>query len=299
MKKKMLPLDKDLQSAKGNLLEFHDITIRVLQYLPNVLTNSEEKSGYLIFSSKIAGTTKYIRPINKVLFINEPKEFENCFGTLIDTLQKIKQHQNICDDEKVLIDRTIYTIQQSIGIGLDLLVNQNSARKHVGNRFEELVKSIFTEIGVANKKQVLQIPYETDEGTKTYKCENDLIISPYDKVKSTSKQLDEKEVVVSVKTTSKDRMGKMFIDKILLEKFVQHDQKVIGIFLNDVQRKEADNISFTLVAGLFMVYTNFLTKLEGIYYLDPPPNANKKPFSDHMKPFSELITRDLERLLTP
>jgi len=295
----MLPLDKDLQSAKGNLLEFHDITIRVLQYLPNVLTNSEEKSGYLIFSSKIAGTTKYIRPINKVLFINEPKEFENCFGTLIDTLQKIKQHQNICDDEKVLIDRTIYTIQQSIGIGLDLLVNQNSARKHVGNRFEELVKSIFTEIGVANKKQVLQIPYETDEGTKTYKCENDLIISPYDKVKSTSKQLDEKEVVVSVKTTSKDRMGKMFIDKILLEKFVQHDQKVIGIFLNDVQRKEADNISFTLVAGLFMVYTNFLTKLEGIYYLDPPPNANKKPFSDHMKPFSELITRDLERLLTP
>jgi hypothetical protein len=295
----MLPLDKDLQRVKGNLLEFHDITIRVLQYLPNVLTTSEEKNGYLIFSSKIAGTTKYIRPINKVLFLNEPKEFEKCFGTLIDTFQKIKQHQDICNDEKALIDRTLYTIQQSIGVGLDLLVNQNSARKHVGNRFEELVKSVFTEIGVANKKQVLQIPYETDEGSKTYKCENDLIISPYDKVKSTSKQLDEKEVVVSVKTTSKDRMGKMFIDKILLEKFVQHDQKVIGIFLNDVQRKKTDNIGFTLVAGLFMVYTKFLTKLEGLYYLDPPPNANKKPFSIYMKPFSELITRDLKWLLTP
>lgn len=295
----MLPLDKDLQSVKSNLLEFHDITNRVLHYLPNVLTNSEEKSGYLIYSSINSGTTKYIRPINKLLFISEPKEFDNCFDSLIETFQKIKLHQNISDDEKVLIDRTIYTIQQSIGVGLDLLVNQNSARKHVGNRFEELVKSVFTEIGVANKKQVLQIPYETDEGTKTYKCENDLIISPYDKVKSTSKHLDEKEVVVSVKTTSKDRMGKMFIDKILLEKFVQHDQKVIGIFLNDVQRKETNNISFTLVAGLFMVYTKFLTKLEGIYYLDPPPNANKKPFSDYMRPFSELITKDLEWLLTP
>ncbi len=176
-----------------------------------------------------------------------------------------------------VIDKTIYTIQQSIGAGLDLLVNPNSARKHVGNRFEELIKVIFTEIGVANKMIVLQIPYKAGEGTKTYKCENDLIISPFESVKSSSNSLDENEVVVSVKTTSKDRMGKMFIDKILLERFVEHPQKVIGIFLNDVQRKESDNISFTLVSGLFMVYSKFLTELEGVYYLDPPPNANKKP----------------------
>jgi hypothetical protein len=126
----------------------------------------------------------------------------------------------------------------------------------------------------------------------------DLIISPYNTVKSTTKDLDEKEIVVSVKTTSKDRMGEMFIDKILLEKFVNHPQKVIGIFLNDVQRIEKNKIGFTLVSGLFMVYSKFLTKLEGIYYLGPPPNANKTPYSNHMKPFSELITTDLKNLLT-
>jgi hypothetical protein len=93
-------------------------------------------------------------------------------------------------------------------------------------------------------------------------------------------------------------MGKMFIDKILLERFVGHPQKVIGIFLNDVQRKETSNISFTLVSGLFMVYSKFLTELEGIYYLDPPPNATKKPYSDYMKRFSELITTDLKILLS-
>ena len=81
-------------------------------------------------------------------------------------------------------------------------------------------------------------------------------------------------------------MGKIFIDKILLERFVGHPQKVIGIFLNDVQRKESNNISFTLVSGLFMVYSKFLTELEGIYYLDPPPIAAKKPYSDYMKRFS-------------
>ncbi len=294
----MIPLDKDLQKVKENITEFEDITKRILNYLPNVLSNCQQKNDYLIYSSEIAGTTKFIRPINKTLFINDVAIFDKNYKHLLNVLNKIKTGAEIIESDKDIIDKTLYTIQQSIGAGLDLLVNPNSARKHVGNRFEELVKTIFTEIGVANKKIILQIPYETEEETKTYKCENDLIISPYEHVKSTSNFLDEKEVVVSVKTTSKDRMGKMFIDKILLERFVKHPQKVIGIFLNDVQRKEANNISFTLVSGLFMVYSKFLTELEGVYYLDPPPNANKKPYSNYMRRFSELLTTDLNKFLT-
>ncbi|MBN1183439.1 MAG: hypothetical protein JXB49_14195 [Bacteroidales bacterium] len=154
-------------------------------------------------------------------------------------------------------------------------------------------------MGIANKKLVLQIPYETDEGEKMYKCENDLLLSPYEKVRSTPSSLDDREIVVSAKTTSKDSMGKMFIDKILLQRFVGHDQKVIGIFHNDVQRKEDKDISYTLISGLFMVYTKFLTELEGIYYLDMPPAAYKPPYSNDMKPFSELITKDIFKLLSP
>ncbi len=294
----MIPLDKDLQTVKHDLEDFGNITKRILQYLPNVLSHFEEKNDYRIYSSEIAGTVKYIRPINKTLFIETENGFSDKFDELKIIFGKIKSKSPISEDEKSDIDKTLYTIQQSIGAGLDLLVNPNSARKHVGNRFEELIKIVFTEIGISNKKIVLQIPYETGEGTKIYKCENDLVLSPYKKVKSSSKSIDEHEIVVSVKTTSKDRMGKMFIDKILLEKFVKHPQKVIGIFLNDVQRKESDNISFTLVSGLFMVYSKFLTKLEGVYYLDPPPVIKKKPYSDYMKPFSELITKDLYKILS-
>lgn len=294
----MVSLEQDLQKVKQSIEQFGEITHRVLQYLPIVISKSEVKNDYIIHSSQIAGTTKYVRPINKELFLKKPEDFEKNFIQLKEIFDKIKSGIIINQTEKDCIDRTVYTIQQSIGAGLDLLVAQNSARKHVGNRFEELIKAIFTEIGVVNKKLVLQIPYETDEGLKTYKCENDLILSPHEKVKSTANSLDEFEVVVSVKTTSKDRLGKMFIDKILLERFVEHPQKVIGIFLNDVQRKEDNNISFTLVSGLFMVYTKFLTKLDGIYYLDPPPNASKKPYSNHMKRFSELITTDYKTLFT-
>ncbi len=292
-----MTLDQDLQKVKQNIDQFGDITIRVLQHLPNVLNSSEIKGNYKISTSQIAGTTKYIRPINQTLFLSDINTFEKSFTRLKEIFAKIKNDEKVSQSEKECIDMTLYTIQQSIGAGLDLFVAENSARKHVGNRFEELIKVVFTEIGVVNKKQVLQIPYETDEGIKIYKCENDLIISPHEKVMSSNNSLDEKEVVVSVKTTSKDRMGKMFIDKILLERFVEHPQKVIGIFLNDVQRKEHNNISYTLVSGLFMVYTKFLTQLQGIYYLDPPPNALKKPYSDHIKKFSDLITSDLKSLL--
>ena len=267
--------------------------------MPNVLSAVEEKNNYKIYSSQIAGTTKYLRPINKTLFFENEAEFENSFNELKNIFKKIRSKAILSKTEEQIIDRTVYTIQQSIGVGLDLLVNPNSARKHVGNRFEELIKVVFTEIGIANKKTVLQIPYDTEEGTKMYKCENDIILSPFNEVKSSSGSLDKNEIVVSVKTTSKDRMGKMFIDKILLERFVGHPQKVIGIFLNDVQRKEKDNISFTLVSGLFMVYSKFLTKLDGIYYLDPPPNALKKPYSEYMKPFSHLLSTDLQILLSP
>jgi len=237
----MISLDKDLQNPKVSFESFGIITSRILGYLPNILSGFQDKNNYRIYSSEIAGTKKYIRPLNRTLFIEKESEFSE--------------------------------------------------------KFDEL-KTIFTEIGISNKRLVLQIPYETDEGEKTYKCENDLILSPYEQVKSDTSSIDPKEIVVSIKTTSKDRMGKMFIDKILLERFVGHPQKVIGIFLNDVQRKESNNISFTLVSGLFMVYTKFLTELNGIYYLDPPPNANKKPYSNYMKPFSELITKDINSLLS-
>jgi hypothetical protein len=292
------PLDKDLQKVKTSLDEFAEITMRILDYLSNIVSGYEQKNDYKIYFSEIAGTKKFIRPINKELFIENKKDFADSYQDLKIILNNIKSKEDqFSINDKLIIDTTFYTIQQTIGAGLDLLLNQNSARKHVGNRFEELIKIIFTEIGIANKKLVLQIPYETDEDTEIYKCEIDLILSPYKSVRSTSTSLDVREIVVSAKTTSKDRMSKIFIDKILLERFVEHSQKVIGIFFNDVQRKENKNISFTLVSGLFMVYSKFLTQLEGIYYFDLPPIAKNLPFSNYMKKFSELITHDIRNLL--
>lgn len=292
-------IDSQLKSKKLTISEFFETTINVLTYLSLITTDSQFSGKYRISKQSLEGRVTYLRPINDELFIKDPSVFSDKFYHFLEILGVLKRKSRELDIiEKNLIDSVLYTIQQSIGAGFDLLVSSNSSRKHVGNRFEELIKVVFDELGVSNKKTVLQIPYESDEGKKIYKCENDLILSPFEKVRGTNFSMDPSEIVVSIKTTSKDRMGKIFIDKLLLERFIGKRQKVIGIFLNDVQRKENGGISHTLVSNLFMVYTQFLIPLDGIYYLDPPPNAGKKPFSNHMKKFSDLITGDLDLLFT-
>ncbi|MDQ3022378.1 MAG: hypothetical protein M3R36_17695 [Bacteroidota bacterium] len=295
----MSSLNQDLQQRIISLNEFGKLTIRILDYLPNILSAYLKKGDYRIYSSKIAEATKYLRPINEKFFIFNSTEFKADFVKFLEILKYIKENRDYLGNEKEIIDKVTYTIQQSIGVGLDLLVNPNSARKHVGNRFEELIRLIFVEMGISNKRLVLQIPYESDEGGKIYKCENDIILSPFSEVRATPTSIDSREVIVSLKTTSKDRMSKVFIDKLLIERFLGQKQKFILILLNDVQRKKDNNISYTLVSGLFMVYTKFLSQLEGIYYLDPPPNAKKAPYNSYMKTFSDLICKDIFRILAP
>ncbi len=296
----MNTLTQELQSPKSSLIQFKDTTLRVLNYLPDVLNEESEFSGYVICSSKIAGTKKSIRPFRKNLFIRDSKTFEKKYVRFNKILKRlIEGDRKFGEEDYQLVDSVIYTIQQTLGIGLDLMVESNSARKHVGNRFEELVRTLFDTLGISFKKVVLSIPYETDEGLKYYKCETDVIISPYEKVKSDSKSIDKNEIVVSLKTTTKDRMPKIFIDKVLMERFLGYPVRVVGISQNDIQRKEGDKtkISYTFVSNLFMVYTRFLAQLEGYYYLDPPPKVLEKPFNQHIFSFSKFLLTDLWKML--
>lgn len=292
-------LAEDLSNPKSSLDEFSDLCIRVLQHIPNVISERVDvRDGYVINVSDIAGQKKFVRPINTNLFLDNPDDFNDAFTELNSLLEGVKNgNRNFSEADHLLVNRTLYTIQQSIGAGLDLVLNPNSARKHVGNRFEELLRTTINHLGIAHKKITFKIPYESEDGEKLYRCETDLIISPYSKVKSTTNKLAKNEVVLSFKTTSKDRMGKIFLDKMLMERFSGHQVKVSGIFLNDVQRKGKDNISYTLVSGLFMVYTKFLTRLDGVYFLDPPPNTYLNPFKNHIFPFSEFVINDVWELL--
>jgi len=97
-------------------------------------------------------------------------------------------------------------------------------------------------------------------------------------------------------------MSKIFIDKILMERFLDHPIRMVGISQNDIQRKEDKGeikVSYTFVSNLFMVYTKFLAELEGYYYLDIPKRALEPPFNKHIFPFSKFILEDVWDLLSP
>jgi len=266
--------------------------------LPDIVSEKATDRNYIILSSVMAGTSKFARPINNDLFIFNSRIFDGQYNEFLSILNKIKDKKTITKEEHNIIDSVVYTVQQAIGVGMDFLCNPNSSRKHVGNRFEELIRLIITQLGIKNDKVVFKIPYPTEDGEKLYSCETDMVLSPHDSVKSGTKMIDKEEIVISLKTSSKDRMGKIFLDKLLMQKFAEHPVKVVGIFLNDVQRKETKQIGFTFVSGLFMVYTKFLTQLEGVYFIDPPPITQGNPYNQHIFPFSQFIAADIWKLLS-
>jgi len=284
---------------KKSLDEFFEVTKRVLGHLPDIVSEKATDRNYSILSSVMAGTSKFARPINNNLFIFNSRVFDSQYNEFLSILNKIKNKNTITKEEHNIIDSVVYTVQQAIGVGMDFLCNPNSSRKHVGNRFEELIHLIIAQLGIKNDKVVLKIPYPTEDGEKLYSCETDIVLSPHDSVKSGTKMIDKEEIVISLKTSSKDRMGKIFLDKLLMQKFAEHPVKVVGIFLNDVQRKETKQIGFTFVSGLFMVYTKFLTQLEGVYFIDPPPITQGNPYNQHIFPFSQFIAADIWKLLSP
>ena len=256
----IMALNHDLQKNIRSLDAFRDLTIRILNNINEMTEMSFIKNGYIVLKSCLNSEERFCRPYCRDLFIDDPSDFKECYDDFCNILNRIKNNEKSFQEfEYDIVDQVVYTIQQSISIGMDLYINPNSARKHVGNRFEELISLIVKEIGLANKKIILKIPYDEK---KYYRCETDFVFSKTNKVLSDSNRIDENEIVVSLKTSSKDRMGKIFIDKLLMSKFCKSNIKVIGIFLNDVQRKGTDSISSTFVSGLFMVYNHFLTELE-------------------------------------
>jgi len=126
-----------------------------------------------------------------------------------------------------------------------------------------------------------------------------MVLTSGDTVRSSPQRIHKDEIVISLKTSSKDRMGKIFLDKMLMSRFAGHPVKVVGLFLNDVQRKKTDGIGFTFVSGLFMVYTKFLTELEGVYFIDIPPKALTSSYRKHISRFSTFVLRDIWDLLSP
>lgn len=271
--------------------EYLDFTAEHLQ----AVIVSQNENHYNFYQYDKQGNFQITRPINSNLMYNADTfgVAGKAFSEMLASLKDVKPKQEV---KRQILNNVTYTLQQSIGATLDAIEGgkSNYARKLNGDLFENLIRLILTEIGVPVKAGVVQVPVVV-EGEVEFKMnyQHDLIIENADEIK----------LIGSIKTSSKDRIDKIFIDKFLYNKLTEKPTPHIAIFLHDVQRKNTKKeneygISGTFLPGHFKGYTVKLNSLDGVYYCDIRPNMKtEKILKDHIKTFDNLLIDDIWKFL--
>ena len=216
------------------------------------------------------------RPINSDLF-GTAEHFGKSIKTFATTIKELKDHQIPDSKTRSIFNSVVYTLQQSIGVALDALPasSANQAKKINGDLFERLIRLLMKGIGVDCSAGTLKVPVKDSGGHVLDKInyQHDLIGRKDGQIK----------FIGSVKTSSKDRIDKIFIDKLLYSRFTGKATPYVAVFLNDVQRAKSktfgkQKVNSTFLSGHFKAYTLKLTPLDGVFYCDLRPNMKTDPF---------------------
>lgn len=267
---------------------------------------SPSHPNYMFFQYGQNYGHRITRPLNSDLFLEDAA---TCGGTfdrftaLLGDLRKAGSgdalgavHSDYLATNE--INRVIYTLQQSIGCIGDSFENPNQSRKRVGQLFENLVKLVIQEVGIECEPRTINLPIPDFPGM-TMPYELDLVFSRSQVIiASETSVLQPFEVVGSVKTTSKDRIDKVFLDKFMLSKLLGRQAPIVAIFLHDVQRAVRGNsifgVSSTFKTNHFLGYSVALNRLDGVYYVDPRPEmiANEH-LRREISSFQHFLIHDL------
>jgi hypothetical protein len=268
------------------------------QYLSYIYDNlqavivSQNENHYRFFQYKKDGGFNVTRPINNNLII-PIGTFEKAKTDFFYAMQHIRDISNETDIRNNL-NNFIYTCQQSIGATLDALPagKSNTARKINGDLFERYIRLILEKLGVPVRDGIVPIPVIVD-GAELFQMiyQHDLIIENGDKLKA----------IGSVKTSSKDRLDKIFMDKFLYNRLTNIETPHFAVFLHDVQRKGKEpkyGINTTFLTGHFKGYTIKLNPLDGVYYCDLRPIMISDPIlKENIKTLDCLLIEDVWKFL--
>lgn len=279
--------------------QYIDFCARYLEYVETGLQArivSQNEQHYQFFQYTQEGHFNITRPLNSRLMYSAD-EFADAAAQFSLTMEQLRDGVRPSGNLRENLCRTIYTLQQSIGAALDALPAgmSNQARKVNGDLFERLIRLLLVSMSVDCVEGTIKVPVRDTDGTELFKSsyQHDLLLSKNDELK----------VIGSVKTSSKDRIDKVFMDKFLYSRLTDTALPHIAIFLNDVQRKRARReneygISATFLPGHFKAYTIKLNALDGVYYCDIRPNMVTDPLlSQHIKTIDHFFYSDLWELL--
>lgn len=271
-------------------LEYIDTNIQA-----RIVSQNEHKYQFIQYNEE--GNFNITRPINSELMYAS-HEFNDATLILKDTLEILANGEQPPENYRNFLINSIYSIQQSIGATLDALPagKSNQARKINGDLFERFIQLLINSLRIDCVAGTIKVPVKDDNGEILFSSnyQHDLMINKDGELKA----------IGSVKTSSKDRIDKVFIDKFLYNRLTDTALPHIAIFLNDVQRKKTNKenvygINGTFLSGHFKAYTIKLNPLDGVYYCDIRPNMISDPLlSQHIKTIDHFFYSDLWNFLT-
>lgn len=284
--------DKKALESVDDYLNFANDFLHIIEYnqskAPGIQAAiiSTSNPNYMFFQYNNDLYNKITRPINRELFINA-----NSFITEAKEFKSILHNpESVADDyeKRNIINRVIYTTQQAIGCVLDTLNNSNKSRKLNGTHFEKLIRLVVKDAGidVINNKKTIKL---SDKDKMSFERDIVLLNGRIEKA------------VGQIKTSTKDRLAKIFIEKELYQKQI-NKIPYFAIILNDVQRaetkKEKYMTSSTFLPGSFRIYTMTFNALDGVYYIDMSPKIEDDDFlSKHIFKFDQFIVKDMWNLI--
>lgn len=272
----------------ANIEKYIDFSKEYLEFIETELQAkiiAQNENNYCFFQYKRDGEYNITRPVNCDLFLAADKYAESQHEILY-ALGHIRDIKNDAATRK-LVNDFIYTTQQTIGCALDALPSSrtNTSRKINGDLFEQLIQLIMKKIGLAVESETISVPIP--DSSETMKYQNDLEI-----------KVDGNIVAVgSVKTSSKDRIDKVFLDKLMYNRLTKTETPHFAIFLHDVQRAGNEpnyKVGQTFLTGHFKAYTIGLNPLDGVYYCDlRPVMKNDRILKEYIKSLDHLLCEDV------
>ncbi|PAV24734.1 hypothetical protein CF392_14680 [Tamilnaduibacter salinus] len=297
---------------RRNLQALFALSVQCHKYVMQETEHAMEFSGYSMRHRR--GSNKDgVRPIKMDLFIED--DFAGWSGSVVNYLgtPHPTADAQFCFDQR----RLVYTMQQSVGAYLDLVAEQQAARKIAGEFFQGIVGQIFA-CQYAISSGTIAFDIKEAEGLseevkaaidecsddKRLKLSFDQLVRPANHNIKDNMDLTPPCVVVGVKTTTKDRGIMFYVDKFFYQQTHNHRPKFIAVVLNDVQRKRSKagittGLSYTFLGGHNRLYRYLLGPLDAYYFIDPPPPALREmddPGSN-MKTIDHMINHDLPQWL--
>ena len=293
--KKMLEIVTDTANFV-TLDNYLDFCRRYLEFTEN--TNNiqakiiaQNEHQYFFLQYKQEGNYQITRLLNSELFY-DLKDFESHLK-IFNKTTSFNPELEISQDLRNCVNSMLYTVQQCIGSTLDGLPIglSNKARKINGVLFEKLIIQYLNTRGIIVQSETLKIPIiHNNQVLFNMKYQHDLVIRD---------SKGDVKIIGAVKTTSKDRIDKVFIDKLLYSRLTSTELPHIAIILNDVQRQKGKagnkyNIRSTFLPGRFKGYMIKLCPLDGVYYFDHSQIIlSDKDLQKMIKPFDKLVFDDL------